>query len=276
VQGGIWHLECRYSKNGVSKFFRMKGFSLRNRVTSKIRSLVKTMGKSPDSSTNPWSNAQEWELGNAISYMDHASFREQLEHVNQSSFYASTGFVDQVDLDEFFSGDKEVWNEFIRDITGKIVMEIGPCLLAKIAYWDVASERIAIEPLYSQISNYQNKTFGKNGFPGVKVFSSPAEELIPELIGKIDGAIFVRNCIDHSPNWAFILGNISRYLAPGGQLLIWNDLLHPDSYKDGHYDICDDKGMFRDILIAFGFQIISEWEFPESACLNYGCRAIKL
>jgi glutamate synthase (NADPH/NADH) small chain len=30
------------------------------------------------------------------------------------------------------------------------------------------------------------------------------------------------------------------------------------------------------VLIAFGFQIVSEWEFPESACLNYGCRAIKL
>jgi hypothetical protein len=100
--------------------------------------------------------------------------------------------------------------------------------------------------------------------------------LIPELIGQIDGALFVRNCIDHSPSWPFILGNISRYLAPGGQLLIWNDLLHPDSYKDGDYDICDNKEMFRDLIISFGFQIVSEWEFPESVWLNYGCRAIKI
>lgn len=247
-----------------------------NRVVSKVRRLVESNISRVESATNPWSDAQEWELGNAISYMDHPSFRDQLDHVNSPRFYASTGFVDQIDLDEFFSGDKEAWSRFISDITGKRVLEIGPCLLAKIAYWDVASERIAIEPLYQKISEYQDKNFGKNGFPGVKVYSSPAEVLIPELIGKIDGALFVRNCIDHSPSWPFILGNISRYLAPGGQLLIWNDLLHPDSYRDGHYDICDNKEMFRDLIISFGFQIVNEWEFPESVCLNYGCRAIKL
>jgi hypothetical protein len=81
--------------------------------------------------------------------MDHPSFRDQLDHVNSPSFYASTGFVDQIDLNDFFSGDKETWSRFISDITGKRVMEIGPCLLTKIAYWDVASERIAIE-LYTK------------------------------------------------------------------------------------------------------------------------------
>jgi SAM-dependent methyltransferase len=231
--------------------------------------------KSP-SPINPWASAQEWELGNSIQYMNQHSFADALEHVNNPEFYASTGFIDDADLNEFFSGNREVWIEFIEQITGKRVMEIGPCLLAKIAYWDVASERIAIEPLFDRISRYQNEVYGKNGFPGVEVYSSPAEKLIPELVGKIDGALFVRNCIDHSPNWPFILGNISRYLAPGGQLLIWNDLFHPESYRDGHYDICDDKELFRELIISFGFRIDAEWDMPDSACLNYGCRAVKI
>lgn len=242
----------------------------------KLRSLANRLRRGPSSPINPWASAQQWELGHSIQYMNQHSFADALKHVNSREFYASTGFIDDADLNEFFSGDREVWIKFIKQITGKRVMEIGPCLLAKIAYWDVASERIAIEPLFDEISKYQNEVFGKNGFPGVEVYSSPAEKLIPELVGKIDGALFVRNCIDHSPNWPFILGNISRYLAPGAHLLIWNDLLHPEGYRDGHYDICDDKELFRELIISLGFRIEAEWDVPESVCLNYGCRAVKL
>lgn len=245
-------------------------------LKAKLRSLTNRLMRRLRSPINPWASAQKWELQHSIQYMKQPSFADALEHVNNPEFYASTGFIDDADLNEFFSGDREVWIKFIKQITGKRVMEIGPCLLARIAYWDVASERIAIEPLFDEVSKYQNEVYGKNGFPGVEVWSSPAEKLIPELVGKIDGALYVRNCIDHSPNWPFILGNISRYLAAGGQLLIWNDLLHPESYRDGHYDICDDKELFRELIISFGFRIDSEWEKPESACMNYGCRAIKI
>jgi hypothetical protein len=241
-----------------------------------LKTLVRNFLIKPVVSVNPWTSAQKWELGNSIAYMNHSFFKEALERVNQSQFHASTGSVEQTLLNEFFDGDINAWNRFVKDITGKRVMEIGPCLIAEIGYWDVASERIAIEPLFQEISDYQNEIFGKNGFPNVKVYASPAEKLIPELVSKIDGAIYVRNCIDHSPNWPFILGNIARYLEPGAQLLIWNDLLHPEGYRDGHYDICDDRDMFRDLIISFGFKIISDWELSGSVCLNYGCRAIKL
>lgn len=230
----------------------------------------------PVKASNPWSSAQKYELGNSISYMQHTQFKLALDQANSSEFYTSSGYVDQTLLKEFFSNNLVDWKNFMTHISGKRVMEIGPCLIAEISRWDLASERIAVEPLYNEISEYQNKVFGKNGFPNVSVYSSPAEVLIPELVSTIDGALFVRNCVDHSPNWPFILGNISRYLASGGYLLIWNDLLHPESYKEGHYDICDNKEMFRDLIISFGFQIISEWEFPDSPCLNYGCRAIKI
>jgi hypothetical protein len=208
--------------------------------------------------------------------MQHPKFNLALEQADSSEFYASSGYVDPTLLKEFFSSDLENWSNFVKHISGKRVMEIGPCLITEISRWDIASERIAVEPLYNEIFDYQNKTFGKNGFPNVRVYTSPAEELIPELVSKIDGALFVRNCIDHSPNWPFILGNISRYLSSGSYLLIWNDLLHPESYKEGHYDICDSKEMFRDLIISLGFKIISEWEFSDSPCLNYGCRAIKI
>jgi hypothetical protein len=208
--------------------------------------------------------------------MSNEGFKKQLQETNSKDFRASKGYADPTELVEFFSDDKDIWASFINDITDKVVMEIGPCLIAKIAHWDVASRRIAIEPLYSQISQYQNANFGMNGFPGVETYAVPAEKLLPEFIGLVDGALLVRNCIDHSPYWAFILGNIAQYMAPGAQLLIWNDLLHPDSYRDGHYDICDDKELFRNLIVSFGFKIVSEWNSPTSVCLNFGCRAVKI
>lgn len=244
-------------------------------MKSKAKKTLEKLIK-PASSSNPWSSAQKYELGNSISYMKHPHFKLALEQTNSSEFYVSSGCVDQTLVKEFFSDDLDTWKNFMTHISGKRVMEIGPCLIAEIARWDLASERIAVEPLYNEISEYQNKVFGKNGFPNVHVYASPAEILIPELESKIDGALYVRNCLDHSPNWPFILGNISRYLTSGGYLLIWNDLLHPESYKDGHYDIGDNREMFRELIISFGFKIISELEFSDSPCLNYGCRAIKI
>ncbi len=250
--------------------------NLKRVIPVHLKDFIKQLKRSYMPTANPWSSAQEWELGNSIAYMSNEGFKKQLWETNSKDFRASKGYVDPTELVEFFSEDKEIWTSFISDITDKVVMEIGPCLIAKIAHWDVASRRIAIEPLYSQISQYQDATFGMNGFPGVEVYAVPAEKLLPEFIGLVDGALLVRNCIDHSPYWAFILGNIAQYIAPGGQLLIWNDLLHPDSYRDGHYDICDDKELFRNLIVSLGFKIISEWESPTSVCLNYGCRAVKI
>ena len=250
--------------------------NLRNVIPVLLKDYLKQLMRSKTPSTNSWSSAQEWELGNSIAYMSNEGFQKQLQETNSKDYRASKGWADPTELVEFFSDDKDIWAALINDITDKVVMEIGPCLIAKIAHWDVASRRIAIEPLFSQISQYQDATFGMNGFLGVEAYAVPAEKLLPEFIGLVDGALMVRNCIDHSPYWAFILGNIAQYIAPGGQLLIWNDLLHPDSYRDGHYDICDDKELFRNLIVSLGFKIISEWESPTSVCLNYGCRAVKI
>lgn len=230
----------------------------------------------PRKFSTPWLKAQKLELGSAISHMGKPSFEEVLEKRNSSKSGVSTGYVDPTLLSEFFSDDIQVWNEFVEHIRGRRVLEIGPCLIAEIGLWDVASERIAIEPLFDEVRKYQQDKFGMTGFSNVRVLATPAEKLVPELMGKIDGAVYVRNCIDHSPYWAFILSNISRYLAQGGQLLLWNDLTHSEGSKDRHYDICDDEEMFRNLIVSFGFEIVAEWQLPRSGWLNFGCRAVKL
>ena len=130
-------------------------------LKANLRNLANRLREKSSQQINPWESAQLWELGNSIQYMNQHSFADALEHVNNPKFQASTGFIDDADLNEFFSGSREIWIQFMQQITGKRVMEIGPCLLAKIAYWDVASERIAIEPLFDEISKYQNEVYGK-------------------------------------------------------------------------------------------------------------------
>ena len=47
-----------------------------------------------------------------------------------------------------------------------------------------------------------------------EVFSSPAEVLIPSLVGRVD-FIFSINVLDHCYNFNAIIGNLYAYLKPG-------------------------------------------------------------
>lgn len=224
-----------------------------------------------------WADAQKFELKHAIGFMDHPGFQEWVSRFDDSRFLASNGFLDKYFVGEFFGGDEVIAADFLRHITGKAVLDIGPCVFTPISVWDVAARRIIIEPLYNQVSQWQIENRGRNLFVNVdEAYSSPAEQLIPQLIAKVDGAVLVRNCIDHSPQWPFILSNIARYMTPGAVLLLWNDLMHPPEYLDGHYDITDDSAAFRRLLETMGFSIEFEFRQPHSTMLDYGCRAVMM
>lgn len=222
-----------------------------------------------------WQSAQKYELAEAFNYMNNNNnFKKLLKQVNTGEINVSKGYYDNLIISEFFSNDLNEWKKFLNHIHKKTVLEIGPCLISVVSTWDIAQKRIVIEPLLNEIKKYQNNIFHMDGFPNTVGYSLPAEKLIEELVGKIDGAILIRNCLDHTPYWPFILSNISDYLISGGYLLLWNDLLHPKSYEDGHYDIIDNIDSFKRLIVKFGFEIISEYQ-EKDRHLNYGCRAIK-
>tara|TARA_R110002020_G_scaffold192069_1_gene392095 strand:- start:799 stop:1473 length:675 start_codon:yes stop_codon:yes gene_type:complete len=223
-------------------------------------------------------DAQAFELHHAIEYMKgQPNFADVVGRSERPECFMSAGFIDGLFLTEFFGGDVDRHKEFVSHIAGKAVLDIGPCIYTPLCLWDVAANRAIIEPLYAAVSEWQTAELGKNGFANIdQAFSQGAEKLIPDLVGKIDGAILVRNCIDHSPHWAFILANISAYAAPGCQLLLWNDLMHPPAYLDGHYDITDDASSFSTLLKQLGFRIDYEFSIQNTNFLDYGCRATKL
>lgn len=253
---------------------------MRNWIGRQLLRVARRLGveqlQEPPKGRLQWADAQKFELKHAIAFMDHPGFHEWVARFDDPKFLASNGFRDKYFVAEFFGGDDFKAQKFFADIKGKTVLDIGPCVFTPTSVWDVAAKRVIIEPLYDEVSQWQIENRGRNLFVNIdEAYSSQAEKLIPELVGKVDGAVLVRNCIDHSPQWPFILTNIARYMAPGAVLLLWNDLMHPPEYLDGHYDITDDPAAFRRLIETMGFDIEYEFRQENSTMLDYGCRAIR-
>lgn len=246
--------------------------SLVEKVFSRVGAVL---GQSRRPKRLAWADAQKYEFENAKQFMESEPFKQALSSVNDSTRLVSTGYVDPLMLKEFFSGEREEWLKFVRHITGKVVVEIGPAVATQLALWDVARRRVVIEPLYNLVYEHQRMHYGMTGFENVEAVSEPAETRIDGLVGEVDGALLVRNCLDHTPSWPFVLSNIADYMKPGAELLLWNDLTHPEEYLDGHYDITDDPASYRRLIENLGFSIVSEYQELGSACINYGCRAIR-
>lgn len=130
---------------------------------------------------------------------------------------------------------------------------------------------------FQKIQSFQKDKFGYSIFDNTVNYSLPAEQFIPDLNDAIDGAVICRNCIDHSPQWIFILNNIVSYMKNNSYLLIWNDLYHIDGCDEGHYDIVKDVDSFKRLLVNLGLNIKHEFSYDLSKrnTINYGCIAKK-
>lgn len=236
---------------------------------------LKASKNEPEKPKKTWQISQNYELEHAVIFMDSPDFRSLAASMNNGELNASNGYVNDLMMREFFNGDRGEWDKFLAHITNKRCMEIGPCVFSPIGGWDVAAERHVIEPLYHPIDNWQREHFGYSVFDGLRMYGVGAEVLIPELVGKIDGALLCRNCIDHSPQWAFILANISQYCAPGAKLLLWNDIDHKGTADEGHYDITTDHAAFGRLIESLGFEIVRTYTDEQRMELNWGCFAVK-
>lgn len=222
-----------------------------------------------------WSISQTYEMNHAKQFMEGDFFIGLYHNLKLGKLQSSSGHVDPLMLKEFFDEDIEKWRSFLNFIVAKDVMDIGPCVMSPLATWDGPRKKIIIEPLFNEIDHFQRSKFGGSVFEGLTCHATSAEFFINDYYNKIDGAILCRNMLDHTPNWPFVLSNISAYAMSGCYLLCWTDLDHRGSADEGHYDITPDKDSFRRLINQLGFQIIREYSDEMRKEKNFGFVAIK-
>lgn len=239
-------------------------------IKAKLQKIV-----SPSRKT--WNVSQEYEFSAAKSCMETAAFGELMAHSKHLREQKTYELFSDIYMQEFFESDQQKLMIFIEKVRGKNNLEIGPSCATILGNWWWSKQNYVIEPLFEKIQKYQQDRFGHSIFDGTTAYAHGAEHLISDLEGKIDGAVICRNCIDHSPNWAFILSNIVSYMAPGASLLIWNDIHHPDGVDDGHYNITDDIDSYKRLLVNLGLTLEHEFSYDATQrnTLNHGCIATK-
>lgn len=228
------------------------------------------------SASKTWEASQRYELEHAIVYMDSPQFRSHHADLVSGKLNVSSGYRDQLMLREFFGDSSADFEHFLSHVKARVSLDIGPCVASQIAGWDVAAVRYAIEPLLDPIVEWQKSKLNGSAYEGMVGFARPAEELIGDLVGKVDGAIVCRNMLDHSPHWPFVLSNISSYAAQGCKLLLWTDIDHRGTADEGHYDITSDARAFRRLVEQLGFRVIREYSAAAREELNWGCFAERL
>ena len=159
--------------------------------------------------------------------------------------------------------------------SNKVVLDLGAGSKLRTKYFESA-KIIAVEPLASKFMDTISWSDLKDAY---KVFSEPAENLIPECVGAADLVISI-NVLDHCFDFEVIVKNIFAYLKPGGYAFLSFDShdvadeMHPLLLTK---EICD--SYFSDI----GFQVEYYTQgfggvIPENTyghgpfALNYGLR----
>ena len=224
-----------------------------------------------------WIKSQEYELEYGKKWMRSEAAKKYLndcKKIKKTKVYEfNHGYAN------FFTKKPELFAEFLLQTTGRARLEVGTsvCPLVNSFWW--TSVNYVIEPLLDVIVPYQRELLGYTVFDETINYSVPGEVLVPELVGKVDGVVVCRNCLDHTPQWQDILRNISQYSVPGAWLLLWNDLHKPQEPDAGHYNITTDVDWWRDNIISLGYSIINEYTEPEhdvQGILNYGCVAVRV
>lgn len=130
---------------------------------------------------------------------------------------------------------------------GKTIVDLGAGSMLRAKFFQNA-DIIVVEPLADRIlENIEWTDIGD----AKKVYSTPAEERIEDLVGKAD-FLFSMNVLDHCYNFDKIISNIRDYLAPNGVAFLSfdkhdvSDEMHPLHLNE---EIC------RDLFEASGLQI---------------------
>jgi hypothetical protein len=253
-------------------------------IKSRLKTLISLNSRSQEGittltnevTTKSWEASQEYEWDATVKFMSTPEFKDlAIQARNNQEYKISNGYAPKLTIEEFFGNSASEWQAFVSQIAGKKCLEIGSCTSSMLSSWDTASDRFVIEPLADKVSTWQRENLGFSLYEGLTTYSVGADQYIESLAASIDGAIYCRNCIDHSPNWMFILSNISAYATPGCKLLLWNDIFHLDGTDSGHYDLTDDPSAMKRLISELGFNVKREYTNVGRRDLNWGCFAIK-
>ena len=227
-------------------------------------------------SIEPWEKAQAYEWQHSVSFMQEDFFKGVFKEVMDfCDAKNSKELTSELFMKDFFNNESSRWLEFADWIEGKVCLELGPNVAGTLCTWWWSGKRIVIEPLIERIKDYQKDNFNHTIYTDdIVCHALPAEVLIPDLVGAVDGVVVCRNCIDHSPEWIFILNNIATYTAHGAFLLFWSDLFHNER-ESGHYNLTRDVEGFKRLLSNLGFDFLHEFSYEDRNTLNFGCLARK-
>ena len=159
--------------------------------------------------------------------------------------------------DQWFLGNEPVHAAFVEHVKQRINLEIGSGPMGHLAARPWMGRRIVIDPLVDKYRSYQLKRFGQTVWiDDILTYACPAENVIPELKGAINGSIICRNALDHTEDPLAVLAAISQYATPGCYLLLWTDIWHLGGVTIGHRNITKSTAAMDALLRGFGFDII--------------------
>ncbi len=175
------------------------------------------------------------------------------DHIHEIDYYLKTHGLDSMLLPP----DKV---SFLKDLLlsgGKSVLELGAGPFLGYMH-DVPNNnnKIIIEPLcekYSRIREIYDIKIPNTDV--VKQYSVGGDVLIPKLINQID-IVLMQNMLDHTPEWPFVLSNVSSYIKREGYLYLSTDIDHHEEYTDGHYNITYNPEKFIRLIEQLGFEVL--------------------
>ena len=222
-----------------------------------------------------WLGAQEYELDHAYGFMSETCFTDLFRKYKAGELNTANGYFNELFVREFFANDVGLFRQFINKVQGKACLDIGPCVFTPLVTWHGIGAAVAIEPLGNAVRDWQRQHFGKSVFDDLELHSVGADVFIPDFESRFDGVIHCRNMLDHTPDWPFVLSNISAYAAPGCHLLFWTDINHGGSADAGHFDICTDASQLKRLIQRLGFDVQRDFSDPARPEINWGCVAVK-
>jgi len=193
------------------------------------------------SNWSKWSIDQEYEL----------DYHQELFH----NIYHKEGFPKKT-IDKIIVNDENIKELIYKRLNGTI-LEIGAGpYFGYILYAKNALRRIIIEPLADKYADLRKEyNIEMPDSENIEIISQGGDIFIPEL-EKVADVIFCQNALDHTPDWPFVLANISLYCKKGGILYLGTDIDHHASKITGHYNISYNPDRLYGLLNALGFNII--------------------
>lgn len=219
--------------------------------------------------------AQEYELNHAQGTINesYVGLWEEIRARRQ------TGHLWHTADDEFFHGNAALFQEFVEYIRTRKCMEIGSGPYGFLAPADWIENRIIIDPLVEHYREHQIKLNGHTFFDHTIIrHAAPAETILPQYVGQIDGAIISRNALDHCNDPIAVLANMADYAASRCFLLLWTDIWHTDGLDEGHRNITRSAAAMAALLDGLGFNVIqptSSVRHGDPSYIEYGVVARK-